>query len=81
MHTKSKAGLSVGSIDRVSRRVSQSFFPPLFNPSMGTQAYPGKGLSVSQLAFALNEELKHAVHSPSYVTKDHRRKGWHAYSL
>ena len=37
-------------------------------PLMDTQTYPGKGLSPSQLVFALNEELKRAVCSPSYVT-------------
>ena len=34
---------------------------------MDTQTYPGKGLSPLQLVFALNEELKRAVDSPSYV--------------
>ena len=38
-------------------------------PSMDTYNYPGKGLSLSQLVFALKEELKRAVDSPSYVTK------------
>ena len=32
---------------------------------MNAHPYPGKGLSLSQLVFALNEELKQAVHSPS----------------
>jgi len=32
---------------------------------MDTRAYPGSGLSLSQLVFALNEELKKATHSPS----------------
>ena len=35
--------------------------------SMNTHAYPGKDLSLSQLVFALNEELKRVAHSPSYV--------------
>ena len=39
---------------------------------MNTQTYPGKGLSLSQLIFALNQELKIAVYSPSYVAKDYR---------
>ena len=39
---------------------------------MDTQAHPGKGLSLSQLIFALNEELKRSVYSPSYVAKHHR---------
>ena len=37
---------------------------------MDTRTYPGKGLSLSQLVFALNEELKRAAYSPSYVAKD-----------
>ena len=52
------------------------FFPTPFTPSMDAQAhpgtYPGKGLSVSQLIFALNEELKRSVYSPLYVAKYHR---------
>ena len=40
---------------------------------MDLHTYPGKGLSLSQLVFALNEELKHAVYSPSYVAKYHRQ--------
>ena len=36
---------------------------------MDTKAYPGKGLSLSQLIFALTEELKHPVHSPPYVAR------------
>ena len=36
-----------------------------------TYDHPGKGLSLSQLVFALNEELKNAARSSSYVTKDH----------
>jgi hypothetical protein len=42
-----------------------------FVPSMDTHAYPGRGLSLSQLVFALNEELKRVAYSPSYVAKDH----------
>ena len=42
---------------------------------MDTQTYPGKGLSPSQLIFALNEELKRLKHSSSYVAKDYRRGG------
>ena len=38
---------------------------------MDTEDYSGKGLSLPQLVFALNEELKHAVqtHSPLYVAR------------
>jgi hypothetical protein len=36
---------------------------------MNTQSYPGQNLSVSQLVFALNEELKRVAYSPSYVAK------------
>ena len=35
--------------------------------SMNTQTYPGKSLSLSQLVFALNEELKRTAFSPLYV--------------
>jgi hypothetical protein len=34
---------------------------------MDTHAYPGRGLSLSQLIFALNEELKRVAYSPMYV--------------
>ncbi|KAF9777504.1 hypothetical protein BJ322DRAFT_427364 [Thelephora terrestris] len=34
---------------------------------MGTQIYPGRGLSLSQLVFALNKELDLVVHSPSFT--------------
>ena len=38
---------------------------------METHAYPGRGLSLSQLVFALNEELKRVEYSPLYVAKAH----------
>ena len=34
---------------------------------MDTENYPGKGLSLSQLVFALNKELRSAANAPSYV--------------
>ena len=34
---------------------------------MDTHFYPGKGLSLSQLIFALNEELERVAYSPLYV--------------
>ena len=40
-------------------------------PPMDTHTYPGRGLSLSQLIFALNEELKRVAYSPLYVTKSH----------
>ena len=40
---------------------------------MNTKSYPGLGLSLSQLFFALDEELKRTAYSPSYVVKDYRR--------
>jgi len=49
---------------------SRAFLQPFPSP-MDTCTYPGKGLSLSQLVFALNEELKHAAYSPLYVAKDH----------
>ena len=38
-------------------------------PSMDVTIHPGKGLSLSQLAFALNKELKRVAYCPSYVAK------------
>ena len=47
-------------------------FSNRFHPDpMDTRTYPGKGLSLSQLVFALKEELKHVAYSPLYVAKDH----------
>jgi len=40
--------------------------------SMNVHSYPGKDLSLSQLAFALNEELKRTAYSPTYVAKHSR---------
>jgi hypothetical protein len=31
--------------------------------------YPGRGLSLSQLVFALNEELKRVAYSPMHVER------------
>ena len=45
------------------------------HPTMNTQSYPGQGLTIPQLLFALNEELKRAIHSPSCVEKVRRRLG------
>ena len=36
---------------------------------MDVGIYPGKGLSLSQLAFALKKELKRVAYYPSYVAK------------
>lgn len=44
-------------------------FTSLAIRSMGTDNYPGRELSLSQLIFALNNELKRAAYSPSCVTK------------
>jgi len=41
--------------------------PTLITPSMDAKSYPGKDLSLSQLVFALNEELKRKAYSPSCV--------------
>ena len=44
--------------------------------------YPGKDLSLSQLVFALNEELKLTAYSPSYVVNVYpRHETCHAYFL
>ena len=47
------------------RSVECDFSSPIIIsvPSMDIPTYPGKGLSLSQLVFALNEELKHATNS------------------
>lgn len=37
---------------------------------MDKSTYPGKRLSLSQLVFALNEELERAIRSPGCVAKD-----------
>ncbi|KAF9783877.1 hypothetical protein BJ322DRAFT_1109723 [Thelephora terrestris] len=34
---------------------------------MDAHTYPGRGLSLSQLIFALNKELKRLAHSPLYT--------------
>ena len=44
-----------------------AFSPTSFAIPVDTQTYPGKGLSLSQLAFALNQELKRTAYSPSCV--------------
>ena len=56
---------------------------PTYIAPMSTQDYPGKGLSLSQLIFALNEELKLTAYSSSYVAKVHPRhkKSYCAYFL
>ena len=38
---------------------------------MDTYSYPGRGLSLSKLIYALSEELKHAAYSPLYVANGH----------
>jgi hypothetical protein len=54
---------------------------------MDMPAYPGEGLSPSQLIFALNEELKRVAYSPSYVADfvhaaDHtNRHFWDSFTL
>ena len=48
--------------------------PPSLQPLsflMDTRDYPGQDLSLSQLIFALNEEVKRVAFSPSYVWYDH----------
>ena len=47
---------------------SASSFPNAAN-SMDGQTYPGRGLSLPQLVFALKEELRRTAYSPSYVTR------------
>lgn len=42
--------------------------------SMDGKTYPGEGLSLSQLVFALNQKLKPTARSPSYVSKDHHER-------
>ena len=63
-----------GSIDRISfanqlgcpNRSICSLLPLIF--LMATQDYPGKGLSLLQLTFALNEEVNRTAYSSSHVT-------------
>ena len=43
---------------------------------MDTPTYPGKGLSLSQLVFALNQELRHTGYSSSYVEKEKFWTNW-----
>lgn len=52
---------------RVSRvhQTRQTFDTPI--PTMDPYDYPGKGLSLVQLVFALNEELRHSVCSQMYI--------------
>ena len=59
-----------GANRRVTRVGKSGFSPTVFIP-MDTRTYPGKGLSLSQLVFALNEELKHVAYSSLYVATDH----------
>ena len=47
-------------------------------PSMDASTYPGKGLSPSQLIFALNEELRGRALSPSYVERESNSGERHA---
>ena len=51
-----------------SPRLLESITSPLaYIPSMTTQSHPGKGLSLPQLVFALNQELNRIAYSPSCV--------------
>ena len=50
--------------DVISSHALTRCSPPL---PMNTHNYPGRGLSLSQLVFALNEELKRMTYSPLYV--------------
>ena len=49
-------------IDRHTPSLSNS---NLHHPQMAIYAYPGQGLSISQLVFALNEELKRVAYCSS----------------
>ena len=50
-------------------------FSNAFHPSMDPHTYPGKGLSLPQLVFALNEELKHAAYNSPLYVGDSRPRG------
>ena len=54
-------------------RVTAERAPSRLPFPMSTHNYPGRGLSLSQLTFALNEELKRVAYSPLYVAKRHFR--------
>ena len=56
----------MGGLDRHTFLSPSTFSIPTMTPP----SYPGKGLSLSQLAFALNEELKRSAYSPLYVADD-----------
>jgi len=71
------AGAGVGDVDETSiedsigstRQDSAVHFsfqaPTSMTPQMVIHAYPGQGLSPSQLVFALNEELKRVAYCSS----------------
>ena len=52
---------------RRPRSLAVTCHEPSLSESMSVHSDPGKDLSLSQLIFALNEELKRAAYSPSYV--------------
>ena len=56
-------------INKISWDLLNALRSQTYIPLMNTPNYPGKGLSLSQLLFALNQELKRAAYSPSYVAK------------
>lgn len=53
----------------IERSLNRQRAPKDLACSMDTHIYPGKGLSLSQLVFALNKELKRVAFSPSWVEK------------
>ena len=53
--------------------VNQLSSPMTPIPSMDTSTYPGKGLSLPQLVYALNEELRNKAHPPPYVEREHSK--------
>ena len=61
-----KMDMEAGDGDRAvgvfDRRLGNS--SPVPTHTMESQAYPGKGLSLSQLVFALNAELDSMTYSP-----------------
>ena len=59
--------VDVGGCDRSNAaRLHVSFQTPTSTiPQMAIHAYPGQGLSLSQLVFALNEELKRVAYCSS----------------
>ncbi|KAF9783462.1 hypothetical protein BJ322DRAFT_1110348 [Thelephora terrestris] len=64
----SHAFIDIASVQTFTRRKPTRSSSTLSISQMDTHTvYPGRGLSLSHLVFALNEELKRVTHSPSFT--------------